>query len=1166
MDLFHSLLNSVITNNYDTYKIVLENQELKLNSINETELMLKLIKQTNINYLKDLLVFKENKIFYCDFDVIIKYILEENNYEAMKLLLIHENIFSYFNINNIIELSIETNNYDILNKIIVNNLIHFSKNLAFISYNSLLKIKNIESIQFIIDKLENYILIDDTIIYSNIKELFKTSNNIFKIIIKLLEKNIIKRNLIINYDINQNDNLIKYYYKTYYLVLENLKYSKFHLNIDKFDYIYILHNQIQNPDYKLFIKKHFIYCVNQDNLDLLEYIINKFNINNDELIKIIKSIKGIRHQIDLIISSSAKVSNYLYNKLKNYLVENKLTLIKLCISNNNIELLNNLLGNNNGQDINGQDINVKKLQIYLFYENEINKFNKEILVKIFNHFDLLNNKKNINIYLNSLIQNNDKEGISDLKVFMYKYDNKLKEYFFKSVEKLAIKQIKYLFNEADIYDWYFFEWLDVKFNNLHIMEKSIEFIKKKCENLELNLNFIYWYMGQYNKFLSICDIENSLKCIYSNRLENINDFMIEHLNMDYILVEQIKLLLENKESDKREIFILKLYENCTINNIMKLENIDDNMNELFIKYFYSNKKLINKLLKNLVKIKNIGMKIKYIINQSQSIIHLKTNNLIIEYIINNKNYELLYNLDKKVAEEGILFYGKIIKESIKNIDIILFEWAFNQLKECVNYEESVNSIYNGLIKLLLNINYSRFNECKCYNFLKELSQYFENNFKVDIIYVIIIYKFNNNKLIINNFIDEVLNFNELPNNKKALLFNTLLFNINKNEIQEMIIKLNIKNEFIDYLNNTLLGDEIVFDYYLNKKINSSCIDYNLLYKHNIEFILYLKNEGFKFNYFNNDLLIKLFECSLFNRRININFNNTNILNLVNDLSKHKLYTINIDTLNLFLEYYDKIKYKINVNEVKEFVENNQLDINYDSLYFSANSITKDIFDYLRKKSIIDLKQQNEDIFLKVCMNDDVEFAKYLMTIETFDLTINNDNIFCQCCNYGALDTLKWLVPQLLNLDTNAKYEYGICGACAGGYLDVAQWLMETIPDLDIKVDNDYCMVQAVEEGYHDIIDWIMKIEPDRYVIEYNEEYEEIIKFEINRKLIIEENKKKELEDLKECPICYDNKSNIITCCDHQYCYHCFNEYYKKKSNICCPYCRKENIKLFNIII
>ena len=102
------------------------------------------------------------------------------------------------------------------------------------------------------------------------------------------------------------------------------------------------------------------------------------------------------------------------------------------------------------------------------------------------------------------------------------------------------------------------------------------------------------------------------------------------------------------------------------------------------------------------------------------------------------------------------------------------------------------------------------------------------------------------------------------------------------------------------------------------------------------------------------------------------------------------------------------------------------------------------------------------------------------------------------------------------------------------------------------------------EGYHDIIDWIMKIEPERYIIEYDEEYEEIIKFEINKKLMIKENRQIIENDIKECPICYDKICEIITCCDHQYCYHCFNEYYKKNSNICCPYCRKEEIKLYTI--
>ena len=837
------------------------------------------------------------------------------------------------------------------------------------------------------------------------------------------------------------------------------------------------------------------------------------------------------------------------------------------LDNNTLD--DNTLDNTMNDTSTKQYINIKKLEKFIFYEKNVSELNKNILNHIFHYFELLKNKKNIDKYLKALIENNDKEGISDLKVIMYNNKN-LKDYFLKSVENISIRQIKKIYDEADIYDWYFFEWLDVKFNNLHIIEKCINFIKNKSQNNKLNLNFIYWYMGQNNKFLCINDIKHNLKCIYGNKLIYINDFMIEHIDKDYILVKQVKLLFENNNTDNNttiETFILKLYENCNINNIMKLENIDETMNKLFKKYIYENKKLINELLHELLQKVNIEMKLKYIINQSQKFINIKSYKLLIKYVIKNKNYELLNNLDKNLKKDGIQFYGKIVKEAIKNIDIILFEWAFCHLKSNIKYEENLNSINNSLIKILLNINYSFFNECKCYNFFKKISHYFEHNFKVNIIYILIIYKFNNNNKIINNFIDEVLIFNELSNNHKALLFNTLIFNINKNEIQEIIIKLNIKNEFIEYINNTLLGDEIVFDYYLNKKINSTCIDYNLLYKHNIEFILYLKNEGFKFHYFNNDLLIKLFKCNIFNRRTNNNFNNTNILHLINDLSNHKLYNTNIDTLNIFLEYYDKIKYKINIDEVKEFVENNQLEleINYDSLHFSANSITKDIFDYLRSKSNIDLKQNNEDLLLQVCMKNDVDFAKYLMTIEpTFNLSNDNDNIFCQCCNYGSLEALKWLVPQLPNLDERAKYEYGICGACADGHLDVAQWLMETIPDLDIKVDNDYCMVQSVEEGYHDIIDWIMKIEPERYIIEYDEEYEEIIKFEINKKLMIKENRQIIENDIKECPICYDKICEIITCCDHQYCYHCFNEYYKKNSNICCPYCRKEEIKLYTI--
>ena len=347
----------------------------------------------------------------------------------------------------------------------------------------------------------------------------------------------------------------------------------------------------------------------------------------------------------------------------------------------------------------------------------------------------------------------------------------------------------------------------------------------------------------------------------------------------------------------------------------------------------------------------------------------------------------------------------------------------------------------------------------------------------------------------------------------------------------------------------------------NQEMTIYTLKYNLIYQHDFEFIQYLSECGLELK-FDNTLLVDLFNCGYFNKRNNKMLNNYNIFNLVINLSSIGLFEINTNTLNIFLDNYSRIKYKINLENVKQLVNTYQLEINYDSIYFSASSLTKDIFNYLREQKEIDLKQNNEDLFIQVCLNNDVEFAKYLLEIEpTFNISQNNDNIFSQCCNEGSLNIVKWLYSIIPEMDYKTKYEYSICGACYYGHLHVAQWLMETIEDMDIKVDNDYCMVNAVESEYFEIVDWIMEIEPERYNIQYNGEMTEIISFEINKKLVIE--KSKIVENIIECPICYDTKSQIITCCDHQFCYNCFNEYFKKNTNICCPYCRKENITLYN---
>jgi len=122
-----------------------------------------------------------------------------------------------------------------------------------------------------------------------------------------------------------------------------------------------------------------------------------------------------------------------------------------------------------------------------------------------------------------------------------------------------------------------------------------------------------------------------------------------------------------------------------------------------------------------------------------------------------------------------------------------------------------------------------------------------------------------------------------------------------------------------------------------------------------------------------------------------------------------------------------------------------------------------------------------------------------------------------------------------------------------------KWLFKNII-IDIKVDNDYCFIVSVENEFYDIVDWICSIETDRYEVVYNDDKTEILSYNINKELIITESK--DIEKKSECPICYEKESDVVTCCDHQFCYICLNEYHKKNSELNCPYCRRNNMKLF----
>ena len=113
--------------------------------------------------------------------------------------------------------------------------------------------------------------------------------------------------------------------------------------------------------------------------------------------------------------------------------------------------------------------------------------------------------------------------------------------------------------------------------------------------------------------------------------------------------------------------------------------------------------------------------------------------------------------------------------------------------------------------------------------------------------------------------------------------------------------------------------------------------------------------------------------------------------------------------------------------------------------------------------------------------------------------------------------------------------------------------------------DEHCIFKNVCENSENLvediemIEWLVSLKPDIYkVVIENGKVEE---FWVENKLeIIGE---KNVLEIQSCIICQDMKSNLLTCCKHQYCRDCIGKWYKKHNT--CPTCRKKDIKFYEII-
>ena len=1153
--------------------------------------LLKIIKDKD----KTLVDFEEyaNNLDYYDFtynsdellfESLLKNKLEISNYIMSK----KQNCNFNFNINILVD---EIIFLDLLNIFIF--LIDYKENKGYFndfdSYinkclkvysNNILKYlienkKYINKFDIIFDIVQNKDLFelfikDNQNIINNI-ELSNISNKKYEVISTIVDKYEIDyfKYLLENFYIKSNINKYDLIFNVFINLANNKKFNDSYINY-LYDKLKLYNLVINQNDYNLLFR---LACENS-NETLINIILEKSEYNLVDFTNYYNYFNHIKYKNKfefLLLDFSDKISEYFYDKIVDKL--NLLSLYYNCILRRKICILKKINIDNYKFNDN-MILTIKQNILYPVYK--INNDNSIINSKNYNEYKRYNNNYELLYYLI-----NKFDSIKDDNIFIIKnieYELYLKNYtsicyYFqilgsnlKNKNKSLLKNIviDYINNKAilsnDVGDCYMLEFIVKKLKEIkiHILLKS-EINDLINSNENLSLKFLEWYLKdnklniervinsylnklnlyKYNdEYIDIiiksCDKEELINYLnnnidyakiltnsdYNNAIFNITHKL--NINIDESFNNnKIKILNELNNENRftfiKDIFSIYLDENLFV-NIFYDETIVE-----FIKSLIKKEKDFDKLLTFLIK-EDRNDNINYLIKMKNKINLKKYGNIFIKIILCKTDIELLNNiLEKDYEDKEILqeFINKLVKKSINWKNITIFEYLFNKYN--INIENNIPLLltkwldYNEDEKQYAKDINNRFYMIR--KILKNCEQDKDKNINIFIEYIVKEFK---NKVF--EYIDEI---KDLYDEYKYNIHNLVIQNYNLN--------------FIKYYE-----DQIIYIDYSKIKLT------NLLINFNEDKFEYISNKS----NFNNNLSLSMLLSNVENN--NDNEYKLLIAYLYKDKNNHKMLNDELFKCLCYHNYLESIDYLLSIND--------KIDINHNSDEAFKNACSSgslEVIKYLLDKSKnINISDNNEQAMMLACSNGYLHVAKYLYEIKSdINLSTNNDAIFTICCNNGRLKVLKWLYDNIEHINYKVYHEYSICGACYYGHLNTAKWLYKTL-NIDITVDNDYCFRNAVKNEFYDIVIWITKLRTDRYKVEFNDNFDELISFEINKELIIDDYK--EIKEIIECPICYDNKSDIISCCNHQFCKSCIETVYKNSIELNCPYCRKENIELYNI--
>ena len=1102
----------------------------KIKTINvsdhDDELLLLSLFEKKQAFIEELLLLKKEtqSLYYFDQYKFIEKILKKDDVELVKLIELYINTenYEYVQMYYLLVGSIKQNCNQIFNYLIKNdNYLKLDYYHLYSLFFDLLKFKQLEGALYLYDNhiVKNINLNENDTLWNHKSDF-----------IEIIDIYTIDEIQII---FNKLQNKIEYneaFYIDLYLDLyqvKNIDVSKFHFILNN------INDEINDDD---ITKLMYEICV-ADNTKLFKIVQEHYNYSEESIITNLKnnryySLNRRNYKQKFISEFGNEISFYFFNLLKNeFINEDVDQFIHLCIDKNKINILNEL-------KLKELPLNKNKLKSHLLEIVETKHIDVDTLKIIFEELSCLKDIKFIIEYFNEyLVQHNNKI------YFLYEYiknqfnEKEQTKIFNKIRLKLGHHIGKLMYENSDDHDWIFINHLNQEITEL----KAFQLIKKSsCIDLNdlYELSFVYWI--QKNKYFDIIDdtIFHEKITEYHYRFNKLSPYIIKNLEYDKIMELNIELMLKSEE--KRMPFLKELYE-FNIQSILKVENINQEIANIF-KEIYKNNTILGELFIFCIK-RMEKEKVNHVLQHLNKKFKIKPIKTLVKNIVYEDNFYLLKRvydeLNKQKTNSDLnKFNMELIKESIHENNTIILHWVCNYFKD----EELKQSVFDKFLT--------------------------SNNTEIDSIHFYLsMFQYLNDK---NRF-----------QNIKNILF-LMNHHYNKNYVLDEIIDKHIDYSNYEEIKYIYLSFIDFYDINYLKKINSKIeehkqqliedinIEYHFMYSYNVDKLYFLHENGFnkldkdKFKLSLNELL----ENKLFFKKISL----YSELNFIDYLKTFKLFNEDIlDNLldsNLLTKLLKKLK-KLNLDfsNIHDFIKKYDVEIDLQFLISISETGSVELFKYFYDKTKeVDLSAENEELFFNVCVNGHLELAKYLLEIKhDINIQIDNDSIFCGCCNRGQLKVIKWLYSIIPELSPIAKNEHAICGACYGGYLHVAKWLMKNIEGIDIKVDNDYCMIHAVDHEDFDLVDWICELEPERYKIVYNSNNTEIEEFTINKKLIIEKSKEFNKEDIIECPICYENISSIITCCDHQFCFNCLDEYNKKSSVLSCAYCRKEAIELFHII-